>query len=604
MTHKFQVNLLGLIDLLSNHLYSGPQVFVRELLQNGVDAITARQRVEPQFTGQLTLELTRSATHPPTLTFTDNGIGLTEEEVHRFLSVIGESSKRASQGERPTDFIGQFGIGLLSCFLVSDEIVVVTRSLQGTPAVQWKGKPDGTYEIKTLDQDLQPGTQVYLRAKEGCEEFFTVDRLTELAREFGGLLPFPIQLVSAGGTTNINLPNLPWRERYPDERARQRELLAFGEEMFGMQFLDAIPLHSKAGDVDGVAFVLPHSPSPAVKRSDRVYLKRMLLSDSADNLLPDWAFFVKAVVNANDLRPAASRETFYEDRKLEKAREALGECLRSYLMELAEQRPEKFRKLLALHSLAIEALSVQDDECFRLFIDWLPFETAEGRMTLPDYLQRHDVIRCIDEIDQFRQVSRVAAAQGIGVINTGYVYVADLLWKYADLHPEISVQPLETNDLAQTLDELSAEERDETHDFLTAADTVLRPLRCTADLRRFRPRELTALYSNSAEGRFLRSIEQTQQATDALWSGMLDNLAKPHTAAQAARLTFNLENPLVSRLVNLAAAPSFAAAIKTLYVQALLMAHQPLTDKEWKLLNDGLLSLVESSLGPQSQQGA
>jgi HSP90 family molecular chaperone len=100
----------------------------------------------------------------------------------------------------------------------------------------------------------------------------------------------------------------------------------------------------------------------------------------------------------------------------------------------------------------------------------------------------------------------------------------------------------------------------------------------------------------------LRSIEQTQQSTDALWSGVLDNLAKPHAAAQSARLIFNLENPLVRRLVDLANAPAFAAAIKMLYVQALLMAHQPLSDKEWKLLNDGLLTLVESSITGSSEE--
>ena len=89
--------------------------------------------------------------------------------------------------------------------------------------------------------------------------------------------------------------------------------------------------------MDGVAFVLPFSPSLATKRTHRVYLKNMLLSEKAENLVPDWAFFVKCVVNANDLRPTASRESFYEDDKLEAAREALGRCLREYLVNLSKR---------------------------------------------------------------------------------------------------------------------------------------------------------------------------------------------------------------------------------------------------------------------------
>ena len=127
--------------------------------------------------------------------------------------------------------------------------------------------------------------------------------------------------------------------------------------------------------------------------------------------------------------------------------------------------------------------------------------------------------------------------------------------------------------------------------------TALRPFRCSAELRKFRPAELTALYSTNSEGRFLRSIEQTQETADSLWSGMLHNLAKSkHTAAPPATLIFNHANPLVQRLVALGETPTVRPAVEMLYVQALLMAHQPLTSKEWKLMNDGLLALVDASL--------
>ena len=116
-------------------------------------------------------------------------------------------------------------------------------------------------------------------------------------------------------------------------------MLDYGEQVFGMRCFDFIPLRSGTGQVDGVAYVLPHSPSLAARNAHRVYLKNMLLAENAEGLLPDWAFFVKCVVNANDLRPLASREGFYEDDALAAARDNLGQCLRDYLVKLARQDP-------------------------------------------------------------------------------------------------------------------------------------------------------------------------------------------------------------------------------------------------------------------------
>ena len=118
----FQVNLKGMIALLSEHIYSNPNTFVRELLQNCVDAITALRNIDENYKGRIDVFLNEDKT----VVFRDNGIGLKEEEVYRFLTVIGESSKRDTPDA--DDFIGRFGIGLLSCFVVTNEITVESRS--------------------------------------------------------------------------------------------------------------------------------------------------------------------------------------------------------------------------------------------------------------------------------------------------------------------------------------------------------------------------------------------------------------------------------------------------------------------------------------------
>lgn len=598
MDHKFQINLRGLIDLLSNHLYSTPEVFVRELLQNGVDAVRARGYLEAGHHGEIIVEVHQKAGKPPTLSFRDNGVGLTEDEVHKFLATIGESSKRAEHWDRPIDFIGQFGIGLLSCFVVSEEIVVVTRSIKGEgKTLEWRGRPDGTYSIKTLNADLEPGTQVFLTSKRGCEDHFLPDNLRDRLKHYGGLLPFPVRLVAGRGNEVINEHGVPWRQEFPSAKARTRALLDFGREAFDLRFFDAIPLKSKTGAVDGVAFVLPFAPSLATKQKHRIYLKNMFLAEAAENLLPDWAFFVRAIVNADDLRPTASRESFYEDAKLESAREALGDCLRSYLVKLAKDDPAKLQKFIDLHALSIKAIAVHDDDFYRTFIHWLQFETSMGPMTLGEYREHNDTLRVVPDRDQFRQVARVAGAQKLWVLNGGYVHDLDLLAKYNDVFPDVGVEIVEATALAQSFDDLDMAEQDAVHDFLQTADAALKPFKCGTDAKKFLPAELPAMYATDREGRFQRDLEQTKEIANPLWSSVLDKISQPERRRPVqAELCFNFRNPLVRRLAAVKDRTLVMRSVQMLYVQALLLGHHPLSAKELALLNDGLSALIEAGI--------
>lgn len=604
MGHKFQIHLRGIIDLLSKHLYSGPEVFVRELLQNGVDAIRARQKHDPDSTGSLNFELHTPKGKPATIVATDDGIGLTEDEVHRFLATIGESSKRVAEGERPTDFIGQFGVGILSCFLVSDEIVVISKSAKSdSPAVEWRARPDGTYEVKVLDRDLSPGTQVCLTARDDADEFFTYDRLTELTKHFGGMLPYPVKVSAGRRSEVINERGVPWRQEWSSEKERTKALLAFGREAFGIEFFDAVPLRAKEGAIDGVAFILPHEANLSARRAHRVYLKHMLLSENADNLLPDWAFFVKAVVNANDLRPTASRETFYDDNKLAAARESLGDCLRGYVVQLAEKRPEKFEKFIDLHHRALKALAVEDDGFYKMFIDYLPFETTHGRMTFGEYRRENDVILFAPTVDQFRQIARVASAQGKCVINAGYSYDHELLTKAPDVYDDMGVEEVEASEIVQSFEELSLDEQESAHLLMTVAESALKPFRCEPELKKFKPKEIPALFSTSKDGRFFRSLEQSREIADPLWGGVLDQLGKREKRGSAhSQLCFNFQNTLVHRLIGIKSKSLLRRSIEMLYVQSLLLGHQPLNAKEMALLNDGLLALIE--LGVSNEESA
>ncbi|OUN00140.1 MAG: hypothetical protein BAA02_03015 [Paenibacillaceae bacterium ZCTH02-B3] len=244
--HNFQGNLTGLIDLLSNHLYSNPGVFVRELLQNAMDAITARKRLGHRFDPRIHVETFSNHT----ISVQDNGIGLTRDEIIRFLASIGSTAKKDPDGA--DDFIGQFGIGLLSCFVVSDEIVLVTRSALDGDSLEWKGRPDGTYRIRKLDHEVPIGTTVYLKAKPEYEELFEYWQLKGLLQKYGKYLDVRLTLLDEGFEEILSKERVPWK-------LSGEEAVKFVEGETGSRPLDIIPLSSTLGGLEGFAAILPYT---------------------------------------------------------------------------------------------------------------------------------------------------------------------------------------------------------------------------------------------------------------------------------------------------------------------------------------------------------
>jgi molecular chaperone HtpG len=598
LPQSFQVDLRGVVDLLSRHLYSSPSVYLRELLQNAVDALHARELREPGFRGSVRIAAGTDAGGTPTLVVRDDGIGLTEDEVHAFLATIGRSSKRDELDFPRGDFLGQFGIGLLSCFMVSDEITVVTRSATGAPAIRWQGRSDGSYTLEPLGHDVEPGTSVHLRARPDGAELLDPATVRALAEKFGGLLPWPVTLTADGRTERIGGGGLPWRWEADTPGQRRETLLAWGKETFGVDFFDVIPVRAPVADLEGLAFVLPYSPSPNSRQSSRVYLKRMLLSENAAGLLPDWAFFVRCVVDAGELRPTASREALYEDDALEATREALGRELRRYLVRLAATNPERLAELLALHHLAIKALAVHDREFFAMMVRWLPFETSSGTMTLAEYRRRWPVVRYTRTRDTFRQLAQVAAAQELCIVNGGYTHDTELIEQLPLISGGAEVEPMEPADLLSSFADVPGAG---TGRFVELARAALAPYGCELELRRFEPASMPTLYAPGEAG-LRRSIDAARDVNgDGAWAGIMDALGGPAEPPPggAARLCLNEANPLVRGLIGVTDQGLVTTAIELLYVQALLLGHHPLRPPEMELLNGSLLGLIDRCVVPR-----
>ncbi|MGW6554848.1 HSP90 family protein [Streptomyces sp. NPDC055051] len=597
--HTFQVDLRGLVDLLSHHLYSSPRVYLRELLQNAVDAITARQALHPGAPGAITVRTGE------TLTVTDTGVGLTEADVHRFLATIGRSSKRTADGaldgaglaaERG-DFIGQFGIGLLACFVVADEITVLSRSAAdpAAPTVEWRGHSDGRYTIRTLPAATlpEPGTTVTLVPRADNAEWTAPRQVVSLARHYGGLLRHEVTVVDARGETHRINEAPPWERTHRSPLAKREAYTAYCRDLFDFTPLDSIELALPAAGLRGVAYVLPAAVSPAQRAGHRVHLKGMLLSDKAPELLPEWAFFVRCVIDTTSLRPTASREALYEDGTLSAVRDALGDRIRDWLTGLAASDPALLHRFIDTHHLAVKALARYDDELLRIVLPWLPFETTDGNVTLEEFARTHPTLLVTRSVEEFRQVAPIASAAGLGVVNGGYTYDRDLVHRLPEIRPGTSVTDLDPATVTAHLDAVDPGAELRAAAFLAVARETIGVHDCDVVLRDFQPVTAPALLLDNRDARHERTRSGLAADSDGLWADILGSLRDETPRAQ---LVLNHLNPLVRQALTIGERGLAVTTAEALYGQALLLSRRPLRASESALLNRAVIGLLTHAM--------
>lgn len=591
--YNFQVNLGGIIDILANHLYSEQSVFVRELLQNAADAITARQKEKSKFTPAIEIELTNFPDSPSMLMLSDNGIGLSEEEVHRFLSIIGSSSKKDELLRKREDFIGQFGIGLLSCFVAADEIVLITKSLHQSNAIEWIGKSDGTYTIRELSDKFETGTRVFLTAKPEMETYFEAEKLKELVEHYSNFLPYPIHFSNNGKRPlKINRSKFPWEQKNQTEEDKRDGLLDFAASFFEEKFIDCIPLTAPSSGTEGYAFISAGSQGVA-QQKHTVYLHRMLISGKAANVLPEWLFFAKCVINSKGLRPTASRETFYEDEILESTREELGNCIIDYFYKIKETNPALLETIIGRHHLAIKLAAISNDNFLQQIHGFVTFETNFRTKTLRELLSNGETLRYITDVDEFRKIAGVAANQSIEIVNAGYVYEAAFFDKLTELYPDYNIQYFDSEEFLLELKEPEFEEQQALFEFIKLADAVLQQYRCGAELKKFLPHSMPAIYFRNEEMDYIRTAGKSREVADELWGGILDNLSEDAMRTAYASLCFNFNSPLIQKAAVLSDKQTLGVLIKMIYVQSLLLGRHSLQQSELNLLTGGLGYLIE-----------
>jgi molecular chaperone HtpG len=570
-----------MIELLSEHIYSSPNVFVRELLQNGIDAITVRRSIDEAFSGEINVYVSKTQ---PEIVFEDNGIGLSEDEVHKFLAVIGQSSKRDDILEK--DYIGKFGIGLLSCFVVSNEIVVETRSLyKQHKGILWRGKSDGTYTIEQIEEEMSPGTKIILHPKKEWKLLFEKEDLKKNILYFGSALPTKISLVS-GDEREILVNSVPvWLN--PD--SSKEELLEYGKQAFNINFLDAFRMSSAAGEIEGVGFIMPYKIQFTGSKEHKIYLKRMFLCEQAGSLFPEWASFVKCVINTNALKPTASRESLMDNDDLKTAKKELNSAFKGYLRLLSFSDTDMLGEIIGTHHLYIKALAAEDSELLKLFVDYIPFETNKGMMNFKSLKTYNEEIFYTPSMDDFRQIRRIAGSQGKTVINAAYSFENDLIRKISIVFPNIKITKITPHDVLSNLGETIVNDQ-KFKLFEERANKILKSSYCKAQVKKFEPEDMPVIYVANDEALNNKNINNLANTANPFASTLHGFIKKKEELTPT--LCFNKDNTLVNDLVDLDDDTMFEAVINILYVQSLMLGSYPVNKKEMTVFNDSIYKLL------------
>ena len=385
-TFPFTVDLPGVIDLMGTSLYSEPAAAVRELIQNAHDGIVRRRRQELAFDGKIRFVQNPDAGQ---LSVEDDGIGLNAEEAEKYLGTLGIGItgilRRNPAAQTDDGLIGQFGIGLLSTFLLSERIVV--ESLRyGEEAVPIRWEADGSTIIR-LSQGSRtiPGTTVTLSLRPEHRHYAeSSESVEESVRKYADFLNVPIFLNENEQRINVLRP--PWFEPEIDED----DLLLALESWFNETPLGVIPIRiEKPVVVQGALYISPQRvPGFTDEAKVATTIRRMIISRSIQGLMPPWASFVRGILELTDCRPTASREELVRDENFNTVKNTLEKILFDYFERLAKDKPAIWEALLNWHRYALAGSALENERLRRLLHGTYRFSTHRGKLTFEEILER------------------------------------------------------------------------------------------------------------------------------------------------------------------------------------------------------------------------
>ena len=355
-TFAFQAEIKQLLHLMVHSLYSEREIFLRELISNASDACD-RLRFESLARPELLasdLELgIRVAVDPEQrlLSVTDNGIGMSRDEVVDHLGTIARSGtgqfleRLTGDQRKDAQLIGQFGVGFYSAFIVADEVTVLTRRADAPvdQGVSWVSDGQGEYRVQTIERS-ERGTTVQLKLKADADEFLRSERLKALIRKYSDHIAFPVRLAAAAQEEEtVNRAKALWAR--PRAEIKDEEYVEFYKHIAHDSEDPLIWSHNRVEgkrEYTSLLYVPATAPLDLWNRESpkgvKLYVQRVFITDQATQFLPLYLRFVRGVVDSSELALNVSRELLQQDEAIGAMRTALTRRVLDMLDKLADDK--------------------------------------------------------------------------------------------------------------------------------------------------------------------------------------------------------------------------------------------------------------------------
>ncbi|MDA3798708.1 MAG: molecular chaperone HtpG [Kiritimatiellae bacterium] len=376
-TKKFKTEVQQLLDLVIHSLYSKKEIFLRELLSNASDAIdrisfeaqTQKDIITSDVSWKIKLFLDEEA---KTLTISDNGIGMTKEELENNIGTIANSGTKnflnsLKDSNKPDDsqFIGQFGVGFYASYMVADKVTVLTkRAGKDQPAYKWVSDGVGTYTIEEAEKDSF-GTDVKLHFREGSEEYLKEWKVRQIVKEYSDFISYPIVMdvtrtekaEEEGGEDvitieeeTINSMKAIWKKNKSE--ISDEEYKDFYSHLTHDYNEPQERIHFRAEGVSEfttLLYIPANAPFDMMFKEGRhndihLYVKNVFIGNDFKGLLPDYLRFVKGVVDSSDLPLNVSREILQDDLNILKINKSLSSRVLKTLATMKKKRFDDYIK--------------------------------------------------------------------------------------------------------------------------------------------------------------------------------------------------------------------------------------------------------------------
>jgi molecular chaperone HtpG len=402
---EFQAEVSRLLEIVAHSLYSEKEIFLRELISNASDAcdrlrylaLTEPALTEGDTNFRVVIEPDKKKR---TLTISDNGIGMSRQEMIDNLGTIARSGTAAfvkglsGDSKKDVALIGQFGVGFYSAFMVSTEVEVVSKKAGEAIAHRWVSNGKGEFTIDEAAREKR-GTTITLHLNEADEEYAEPDRIRTIVKKYSDHIALPIVLDQAGKEETLNAASALWMRPKSEITADQyKEFYHHVAHAFDEPWLT---LHNK---VEGnyeyatLLFIPGTKPydlfDPQRKHQVKLYVRRVFITDDAQELLPPYLRFLRGVVDSEDLPLNVSREMLQNNPMLKRMRGQITTRVLSELTKKAKDEPAEFAKFAENFGAVLKEGIYEDREHKDEILPLARFRSTAGDelTSLDDYIAR------------------------------------------------------------------------------------------------------------------------------------------------------------------------------------------------------------------------